>query len=256
MKLLWILTILASIFSGGLCVNAGEKMDEMVVVRPDGFYPPYEMVIDGELTGFHVDLLGEVGKQLNVEVIFKSVPWKRALKMIRDGAADAITFISKTPEREEYVHFIDGNIISHTLDGFFAIKEKAGEISYTGELKQLRGLKIGVLAGYTYGDDFDNAHFLDKDDGAKVETQLLKKLLSGRFDIAVGNVPRIRYIARGMGVEDRLEYLRPFLSNSPNYIGFSREKNIGRFSEKFAEVMTLFKSTPSYDALVKKYGVK
>jgi len=245
-----------SLFASIHSVSASESIRELLVARPDGFYPPYEMVTDNRLTGFHIDLLRDVGKQLNVKIRFESLPWKRALQMIKNGTVDAITFISKTPEREEFVCFSEGNIISHTLDGFFVLRDRAGDISYSGDLKQLRKYTIGVLAGYTYGSDFDNADFLVKDDEAKVEEQLIKKLLAGRFDIAAGNVARIRYIARIIGEADRIEYLRPFLNKAPNYIGFSKKKNLGQLSERFAETMELFKKTPLYDALVKKYGTE
>ena len=57
------------------------------------------MVVDGKLTGFHIELIEAVAKQTDIDVRFESVPWKRAQQMIKNGQGDAISYISKNNER-------------------------------------------------------------------------------------------------------------------------------------------------------------
>lgn len=236
MRAFFLCGLLAVFLAVAPTASADEAIRELVVVRPDGYYPPYEMMVMDRLTGFHVDLLREMGKRIGVRVTIESVPWKRALSMMKDGTADAITFISRTSERERFAYFLDGNIISYTQSGFFVLSDSIPEHPYSGDLSQLRGLTIGMLRGYAYHRDFDNADFLDKDDGARVEEQLIGKLLNRRFQVAIGSVARIRYIARKMGGADRLVFLRPYLDSQANYLGFSKIKNLEHIARKFASI--------------------
>ena len=56
--------------------------EKLSIVRGDGDYPPYEMILDGKLKGVHVDLVKRVAAKLDFKVEFESVPWSRAVAMI------------------------------------------------------------------------------------------------------------------------------------------------------------------------------
>ncbi len=45
---------------------------DLLVVRGSGEYPPNEMMVDGKLVGFHIDIINEVAGLLNLKVTFKS----------------------------------------------------------------------------------------------------------------------------------------------------------------------------------------
>lgn len=229
---------------------------EIIVARGgDGFYPPCEMVINNKLTGFHIDLVNAVSQQLNIKVSFETYPWKRAVIMLKNGNIDAVTYMTRTTEREQFGYFLEGNVISMAQDGFFVLKERAHEIAYSGNLKQLQPYTIGVLRGFSYGQAFDDASYLRKDDGANIEERLLKKLLAKRFDIGIGTVTRIRYIANQMGTGEQIVFLKPYLTKNPCYIVFSKKRNLEQLAKQFAEAMESFKKTDAYHKLEKKYGM-
>ncbi len=174
-----------------LNLNSSDLIAErqrLLIVRVDANYPPYEMVVDGKLTGLHIDLVYAVAKQLDTKVKFKSVPWNRAIKMVKNGNADAITYIGKTPEREGFISYNDGNILSSSAYGFITLKSKEGKIKYNGDIKSMRKYKIGVQRGYSYGTDFDNAKYLKRHAVDKVN-QMLNLLSKGRIDLAVVDEP-------------------------------------------------------------------
>lgn len=229
---------------------------EIVVARGgDGFYPPCDMIINNTLTGFHIDLVNAVAQKLNINVTFTTYPWKRAVAMLKNGGLDAVTYMTRTEERERFGYFLEGNVLSITQFGFFLLKERAGEIAFSGDLKQLQPYTIGTIRGYSYGQAFDDATYLHKDDGASTEKEQLKKLFGKRFDIGIGVVSRIRYIADQMGRGDQLVFLSPYLEKIPCYIVFSKKKNLEQLAKQFAEAMVLFKKTDSYHYLEKKYGM-
>ena len=167
---------------------------ELLIVRGDGYYPPYEMIIEGRLTGFHVDVVTSVAARLELQAEFMTVPWKRAIYMVKMGNADAITYMSKTKERSEFAYF-HNNILSNTEEGFFILNDQVNKIEYTGNFHQLSSFIIGKLAGYSYGPSFDEVNYLEQSDSAKTEDQLLNMLIKKRIDVAIGEVARIKFIA-------------------------------------------------------------
>lgn len=151
-----------------------DNVKKITVARGgDAFYPPYDMIINDEITGFHIDFVREVAKRLNTEVEFVSYPWRRAVKMLKAGELDAVTYMSKTVEREQFGYFLEGNILSILQDGFFILKDRFPDFKYSGKLTQLEPYIIGLQMGFSYGQSFDDATFLKKNNLAKNETQLI-----------------------------------------------------------------------------------
>ncbi len=231
--------------------NSGLMAEELTVVRIEANYPPYEMVIDGKLTGLHIDLVYAVAKRIGIKVNFKSVPWKRAINMVKKGTADAITYIGKTPEREEFIYYNDGNILSSSAYGFIILKNRIDEIKYTGELDSVEGYSIGVQLGYSYGAKFDNAKNLKKHVVNKSD-QLIALLLKGRDDLAVIDEPK--YLQnRHKEQWSEITFLKPDIINRHFYIGFSKAKTQEALMLKFAQDLTAFKKTTDYQTILKKY---
>lgn len=231
-------------------------MDSVVILRGDGNYPPYEMTAsDKQLTGVHIELVRKVANLLDIPIDIRSVPWNRALHLMEIGQADAITYIGKTDEREKFAIFNEGNIISIARNGFFVLQGEQGKINYSGKLTQLIGYKIGVLNGYSYGAAFDAATYLLKDSGADTEEVLLKKLLVGRFPIAISNVDNILYLENSLFQTRKVVFLRPFMRGINQYIAFSKVRNHQKLAEKFANALTAFKKTKDYRLLLIKYGL-
>ncbi|WP_019614868.1 hypothetical protein [Psychromonas ossibalaenae] len=116
--------------------------------------------------------------------------------------------------------------------------------------------RIGGISGYSYGEYFDRADWLQKDEGAKDEVILLKRLLSGRFDIGIGHIDRIRYFAHRQGIANKIAYLKPYQPGISQYIAFSKARAGEALAQRFAEALSDFKKTPEYLILLKKYGIE
>jgi polar amino acid transport system substrate-binding protein len=253
---------------------------QLLVVHADGFFPPNEMVEGEQVRGVHIDLIQAAADKLGVTVVFRSYPWKRAMIMLQRGElrcwrqavaplvwkramimlqrgeADAITYMGKTTAREQFGIFVEGNLLSRTHNGFFALKDQASKISYSGDLQTLRGHTIGAIRGRAYFAEFDQAKFLQKDDGALDEGALLKKLITGRVDLAIGSVSRMRYVAQNLNVADKIVFLQPYAPPINNYLVFSKAKNHEQLARRFAGAMEGVKKSGSYPEILKRYYVK
>ena len=236
----------------------------LTVVRGNGNYPPYEMAVsenevivsDSEVTGIHIDLVSAIAKQLKLKIKILSVPWKRAIHMMKSGNADAILFIGKNEEREEWAWFIDGNVLSKTQNGFFELKPKKRKFLYNGNLKQLEGLTIGTILGYSYGREFDRTTYFKKDDGAKDESALLRKLVYQRFDLGFADINVIQYLTKKQDYAGKIEILEPSRPGYSAYIAFSKTRKRKELAKRFAEALVPFKKTQDYDNILNKYGIK
>ncbi|HEX5684207.1 MAG TPA: transporter substrate-binding domain-containing protein [Ideonella sp.] len=236
-----------------VCV-AGES--SLLVVRPDGSWPPWETVVNGEPAGIHVEMVQSVSKALGVPVVIQSYPWLRAIRMLKQGEADAITYMSRTAEREQFGYFMEGNILSSTRIGLFILKSNERKLSFSGDLSSLKGYKLGTCRGFSYGEMFDNANFLDKDNGAEDEYALLKMLAAGHVQIAVGYVGDMKFAAEKLGMADSVSLLSPVLSERRDlYLVFSKAKQHQELARRFSEAMKAYKQKPEYRELLRKYGV-
>jgi len=229
--------------------------NELLIVRGDEDYPPNEMEVDGKLAGVHIDVVRAVAENLGLKIVFKSVPWDRAVEMAKSGEADAITYISLNPEREAFLHFIDGNILSVGYISIFISKEREGEIEYSGNLEDLKPYRIAILRGYYRGPEFDKATYLETQTVNEME-QLAELVLTKRVDMGVVNQSDFRYFLQNKGWQDKYVFLQPPIFGSYNYIAFSKAKGHGQLAREFSEAMESLKKTAQYHDILKRYGLE
>ncbi|MFC3151633.1 substrate-binding periplasmic protein [Litoribrevibacter euphylliae] len=232
-------------------VSGTEITEPIVILKGTGDFPPFEYVHNGETTGYHVDLISRVAKRIPIKVTFKTIPWKRALSLIETGDADAISFISKTPDREEYAIFLDDNLISTSYTGFIALKGSPGTRIYDGSLESVQGLSVGVQLGFKYGNEFDTADYINKVEFNGAD-QLYSTLLAKRIDLAFIALSEFK-AHQNFGKAENLIFLMPSISESRNYLAFSKGNQV--LAQRFAKAMKAFKQSKEHKKLLKRYGL-
>ncbi len=188
---------------------------------------------------------------MNIKATFTNYPWKRCLESMKNGTADVLISALKSPDREEYMLYPETNIsISKTV--LFTVKNK--KILYTGSLEQLKGYTLGVIMGFTYGETFDNAVYLRKDEAVDTQT-LITKLVNGRNDVIAENQAVVTAIAKDMGVITQLTVLKPPIHTQKLYVCFSRSHDLESVCNNFSIQLLNFKTTKTYAAILAKYGL-
>lgn len=214
-------------------------------------WDPYTFTEEGRATGFEIDIARQTLLSMGLRPEFIKLPWKRCLLYMKEGTADAVVSLLYTPERATYVRFPETHIsVSRTV--FFTTRQS--KVRYSGDLDSLRGLSIGTVLGFHYGETFDRAHFLIKDSGLDVST-LIKKVVNGHNDLGVENELVIRHAARRLRLLDRLRFLEPPLHENMLYVGFSRIKTTPEFVARFSSALKRFKETEEYQTILDRYGV-
>jgi len=63
----FVIYVLMALFMSHPIVEAEDTQD-LLIVRGNGFWPPYEWVENDVLKGFHIDLLREVAAELHLQI--------------------------------------------------------------------------------------------------------------------------------------------------------------------------------------------
>ncbi len=233
-----------------ISLSAFGQSDKITVVYTDWF--PYTWQENGQASGFEIETFKAIMKIMNMEAEFVNYPWQRCLFSLKEGKADALISLLKTPEREQFTHFPENHIsISRTV--LFTAADK--DIKFTGSYEELKGLLIGVIAGFSYGDAFDKAAYLTKDEARDAE-MLIGKVLKARNDLAAENQAVVSASARKMGVSDKIRFLEPPIHTQKLYVGFSKAKDLKKLSEDFSKQLGEFRNSEAYKAILDKYGVR
>ncbi len=212
---------------------------------------PYTYTEDGQAKGFEIDTLRAVLGRLGYTPILASYPWKRCLANLENGRADLLVSLLKSPERERYTLFPTEHIsLSQTV--FFTRRDH--EAPRVSDLEALRGLRIGTIMGFSYGQAFDQAEYLDKDNAVDTRT-LIDKLLAHRDDLAAENLVVVKALARQMGVLGQLRFLSPPIHHQRLYVGFSRTNDLGKLAQDFSRTLAVFKKSREYKAILAQYGL-
>lgn len=223
------------------------KPNEIRVARGNEDYPPNEMHVGGKLTGLHVEIMEAVAAKMGHKVIWSELPWPRAQKCAEDGECDAITYISASPEREQWAMFLPGNVLSQVEMRFMAHKENAGKMVFNGNAPEfLAGKTLIAVIGYNYGADIAKARKYEVKDLTTLGAMVADK----RYDLGVINTNEFA----GLKSRDELALLSPPFWVSKSFVAFSKKaNNSADLSAKFEAAYLDFKKTKDYSAIVNRY---
>lgn len=145
-------------------------------------WPPYSMgkLSSKPTSGIAVELIEEIFKN-KYDLEMKLYPWKRAILLAKNGLADGLILTLETEKRKKFFVFSDPLIEDNIL--IFQKKDKK-EITYRS-LEDLKGLKIGVILGSAYSNEFQKkvkSGILNVEAVSNIETNI-KKLINDKIDV-------------------------------------------------------------------------
>jgi polar amino acid transport system substrate-binding protein len=222
-----------------------------VVVYTD--WKPYGYMEDGLAKGFEIDVFREVAERMGTTVEFQNCPWKRCLKMVEKGKADVLVSALRTPERETFLHFpIESISVSETA---LFTKKDAPLIGFNGGAEYLKGLKVGVTSGFSYGDSFDKDEGIIKLEARSTE-QVVKMFMVGRSDLIIGNIAVINSITKELEDAPALQPLFPLVHSNELYAAFSKKVVDSSLVSRFSKVLAEFKQTEEFQRILKTHSFR
>ena len=147
------------------------------------------------------------------------VPWPRAQRMAQEGSIDLLVNLRITPERTEWLEFSKNPTFPNPI-AVFMLKDKTIPFKSWEELKALQG---GITIGDAFGNGFDD--YLKenlKTDAIPNAYSNFRKLELGRIDYFVTGYYMGMTWLNNTGKQDKIVALKPFISNQPIHLGFSK----------------------------------
>lgn len=194
-RLLTVMILSLGLWLGCAQNEIGSKRDpDLLVVGLEPNYPPFESVdsATGEITGFDVELIKLLCDANRWRYQIVPTAFDELLGGLASGDLDiAISAISITPEREVLASFSDPYYL--TGQGLVvAVGDSA-----TTDLADLRGKRVGVMAGTT------GEKMVKRTDGVLVFpyadiARALEDLAGGGLDAVVNDKPNTRELLKGV----------------------------------------------------------
>ncbi|MCX6580226.1 MAG: transporter substrate-binding domain-containing protein [Candidatus Aminicenantes bacterium] len=242
-----------ALFLGYACSLLFGEIPRKIIVGLGDPYPPFTFVEGNQRpTGICPEIIDAAAKIVGIEVEYKQLLWARLTQEVRNGKIDAVIALFKTLDRIKYFEFLDNDLLYEENSLF---KLSSSGIKYSGQLKDLEKITVGVVQDYKYGGDFDQADFLKKEK-CLTDQNLVEKLIKKRFDIAIGNNHVINYYAKKLKIQDEIQCLQP-----PVFTGFShviafpksKEKFSNEMAQKFSDAINQLKENGTYKKILDKY---
>ncbi len=200
--------------------------------------------------GIDVEVAKIVAQRLGVELQIKPAPLARCLEMIRHGEADLMTNIIMSPDRTQFIRYLDVPY-QHESDKVFYLR--ADSHLDVSRYEDLYGLEIGTKRGAIYSRRFDLDTALHKRDVA-VPLRNFKKLLLGRVDVVVSTESEGDYLLKQNGLTHHfkkaaLRFNQPLAV----YMGLSRQSRFVERAPEFERVLAELVASGELEQIKQRY---
>ncbi|MFC3150569.1 substrate-binding periplasmic protein [Litoribrevibacter euphylliae] len=229
---------------------------DTITIRSDVWFP-----MNGEpgsaQPGYMIELAQTILSKHGHTVDYRLMPWERALNEVRLGTEDCVVGAYK----EDAPDFIFPEEHWGMDNSAFYIK-KGGPWRYTG-LDSLDTIKLGVIGGYAYGDEFDEYVKQNKHDniqtvkGDNALEKNIKKVIAGRLTTFIDSPLVVAAKLKEMGMEGNIDEAGTLGDPSPMYIACSPVKpNSKDYIKLIDDGTKALRASGELDAIMAKYGLK
>jgi len=230
--------------------------DEITIVADE--WAPYNGDPNSKELGYGIDIAKHVYEAAGHKVIYKILPWNRAIKEAREGNFNAIIGAL----REDAPDFIFPEEEFGVSENAFFVR-KGVSWKFSG-VESLQAVKIGLIKDYSYGVALDkffkgNKKIAKYVYGTDPLAKNINKLLANRLDVLIDDPNVVLQKAMKMGVSDQIVKAESEKDTEDNriYIAFS-PKNMK--SKEYAEILSKgirrLKASGELEAILAKYGLE
>ena len=223
-----------------LSVTAFAK--EKIYVGTNAEFPPFEYLENGEIKGFDMELVNEIGKILDADIKIVDMAFDGLLPALQMKKVDlVIAGMTANEERMKTVSFTQPYYTASQV-----IIEKEGNDSIKS-FNDLKGKKVGVMLGFT-GD-----MVVSEIEGVKIERfnaayAGIMALQAGKVEaVVLDSEPAKNYVAQNKGL-----VLADADAEQEEY-AIAVRKNDKALLEKVEKALKEIKENGTYDKLLQKY---
>lgn len=225
-----------------LSVSATALAKDKIYVGTNAEFPPFEYLENGEITGFDMDLVHEIGKLVDADIKIVDMGFDGLLPALQMKKVDLV--IAGMTANEERMKTISFTQPYYTASQVIIVKDGNDSIKSFADLK---GKKVGVMLGFT-GD-----MVVSEIDGVKIERfnaayAGIMALQAGKVEaIVLDSEPAKNYVAQNKGL-----VLADADAEQEEY-AIAVRKNDKALLEKVEKALSEIKANGTYDKLIQKY---
>lgn len=220
-------------------VNASDK----IIVATDTSFVPFEFRQGDSYTGFDIDILKAISKELNMPYELRPMDFSGIIPALQTGQIDmALAGITIKESRKKAIDFSDGYYDS----GFLLMVKKDSKINGIDDLAgKSIALKLGTSAADYAKENFKNSKLklFPNIDNAYLELQ------TNRVDAAMHDTPNVLYYIKKAG-KGRVKTVGKQMMAQEYGIGFPKGSKLVK---KVNTVLKNMKSDGRYNDIYKKW---
>lgn len=227
--------------------DAAKARGELIVAMDAGYVPFEVLEADGSFSGFDVDLINEVAKDMGVKVKIKNVAWNGIIGELNTGKADLIiSGMSITEKRAKAVAFSE----PYFHVGQVVVSRIGDEKIQSAEDLAAEGVTIAVQEGttgeFTVREKFPKAKLLRFPKADQACLAVVQK----KADAVVFDHPFLKSYVAKQGKDTLKGNWVPFTEEP---IGAAFRKTSPKLVDAFDATMARLKTDGTYAKLIKKY---
>jgi polar amino acid transport system substrate-binding protein len=210
---------------------AAARADIWTVTSEDNF-PPYNFWMKGKRAGVDVAVADAILAQAGASALHRGLSWEEVLRSLDKNRTDLGFQLVAAPERFKEYHMVGPFRTGTTV--------LVGRADFAGKfetLDDLRGLRIGVVSGFNYTPEFDEAKGFERV-FASTNLTSFRRLMLGTVDLIAGDLKAIQYIAENDGMAAKMKVLPTPLGYVPRYfaVPLERKDKAARFTAAFEKL--------------------
>jgi polar amino acid transport system substrate-binding protein len=232
-----------------LCMSlpTGVRAQNAVTIDVDAANPPFMYGTAAQAQGLYPELVKAAFLRMKQPAILAAKPWKRVLSELDLGLAGA-GGIYQTGERARKYDFSEP-LFNERIMVYF---HRNRPLDFRS-LADLEGLRVGVLLGWSYGDDFDAARKSGKVIAEEVasDRQNFDKLAQGRLDavLAIEQAGSSLLALPGFGA---IEKSPVYLTENLTYLAFNKNQHTEQLLKDFNRTLQEMRKDGSYAEIVNR----
>lgn len=218
-----------------------------VNVSVDEAYPPYMYNRNNVATGLYPEIVAAIFARIGRDTSVSALPWKRALKLGEAGFG-GVAGIYKNKERLTIYDYS-----APLYEEKMVLYVKKGHAFAFSNIADLKGKKVGLNFGWSYGDAIDSARkagLFSTDDSVKNNLANFRKLIGERTDCFIVDELAARKIISQQGFDGLVEQLDIPVSVNAGYLVFLKTLKQKSLLDEFNKAMKQLRSEGAYDVII------
>ena len=214
-------------------------------------WPPYNYTENKTLTGFSVEVVQHIIRELNANAVIEIYPSMRALHLLNNEKNKMFVSMFRTQDREEKYHWI-GPLLDSSI---YFYKKKGNPLQITTMEDAKRVNSIATRHAGLVFNVLKASGFTNLDSRAVSGEHIYRKLLLGKSDLGISDSSiGVKYILRKLNYpSDVLVQTKVKVVNATLYIAASKDIPVQEIA-RWQKSLNNMKASGAYERVFKKYN--